>query len=101
LAPNELIEAHGVFDSHFVYYKITAAPGSTVSIEVLPGDALVGSDGRDLLPAVAGKDNGHFAFTLPPGKQELIVLHEKLGHRNGPTKMEKGGTYGLLSVEGA
>jgi hypothetical protein len=101
LAPDEPIEAHGVFDSHSVYYKIPAAPGATVSIGVLPGDAVVGSDGTDLLPAVAGKDNGHFAFTLPPGKQELIVLHEKLGHRNGPTNMEKGGSYGLLSIEGA
>jgi len=101
LASNEPIEAHGVFDSHFVYYKLSAAPGATVTVEVLPGDAVIGSDGGDLLPAVVSKDNGHFAFTLPPGKRELIVLHEKLGHRNGPTKMEKGGTYGLLSIEGA
>jgi hypothetical protein len=101
LAAKDSIEAHGVFDSHFIYYKIPADAGATVDVEVLPGDAVVGSDGTDLLPAVVSKDNGHFAFTLPAGRQELIVLHEKMGHRNGPTNMEKGGSYGLLSIQGA
>jgi hypothetical protein len=100
LAPAEPIEARNLFGSHFVYYKISAEPGATVTLEVLPGDAVIGRAGDKNLAAVVSKDKKHFAFRLPPDAKELVVLHEKLGHRNGPTGMEKGGTYGLLSVQG-
>lgn len=101
LAPNELVEAHGVLNSHFVYYKITANSGAHVTLEVQPQDGLVGSAGGKVLPAVISKDQKHFTFTLPADENELIVLHDKHGHRNGPKDMENGGTYGLLSVQGA
>lgn len=101
LGSNELIEARGVLHSHFVYYKITANPGAHVTLEVQPKDGLVGSAGGKVLPAVISKDQKHFTFTLPPDEKELVVLHDKHGHRNGPKGMENGGTYGLLSVQGA
>src|SRR5581483_4388347 len=90
LPHNEPIEAHGVFSSHFVYYKIAANPDATITIEVLPGDDVIGSSGRKSLPAVVSKDKKRFAFTLPSDAKELIVLYDKLGHRNGPKEMETG-----------
>jgi hypothetical protein len=99
LAHNELIEAHGVFDSHFVYYKIPANSGAVVTLEVQPKDGVIGSADGKILPVVVSQDQKHFTFTLPSDAKELIVLHDKHGHQNGPKGMETGGTYGILSVE--
>ncbi|MEZ2336399.1 beta-galactosidase [Mucilaginibacter sp. RCC_168] len=101
LQSNELIEAHAVFGSHFVYYRITANSGATIDIEVQPKDGIIGSAGGKMLPVAVSEDHKYFTFTLPPDAKELIVLHDKRGHRNGPKGMETGGTYGLLSVKGA
>jgi hypothetical protein len=99
LAHNELIEAHGVFDSHFVYYKIPANSGAVVTLEVQPKDGVIGSADEKILPVVVSQDQKHFTFTLPSDAKELVVLHDKHGHQNGPKGMETGGTYGILSVE--
>jgi hypothetical protein len=104
LANAGLIEALGVYGSHFVYYKIPVRAGTsnaTISIEVQPGDGVIGVAGGKILSAVPGEDKKHFVFTLPPEAKELILLHDQHGHRNGPKGMESGGTYGLLSVAGA
>lgn len=101
LKPDELIETHGVFDSHFVYYRIQANSGATLDLEVQPKDGIIGSAGGKILPVTVSGDHKHFTFTLPPEEKELIVLHDKHGHRNGPKGMETGGTYGLVSVKGA
>ena len=101
LANNELIEAHGVLDSHFVYYKIPVNSGAAVTLEVQPKDGVVGCADGKILPVVVSKDQKTFTFTLPPDAKELIALHDKHGHRNGPKGMETGGTYGILSFEGA
>jgi len=101
LKPDELIEARGVLDSHFVYYRIRANAGATIDLEVQSKDGIIGSTGGKILPVTASKDGKHFSFTMPADAKELIVLHDKQGHRNGPKGMEKGGTYGLLSVKGA
>jgi hypothetical protein len=100
LKNDEPIEAYGAFGSHFVYYRIPADPGAAVTIGVQAKDGIIGSAGGKLLPVAVGKDNGHFTFTLPSGEKELIVLHDKHGHQNGPKGMENGGTYGLRSVDG-
>lgn len=101
LKPNELIEEHAVFGSHFVYYRIRGNAGSTIDVEVQSKDGIIGSAGGKMLPVTVSKDGKHFSFTMPPNAKELIVLHDKQGHRNGPKGMETGGTYGLLSVKGA
>ncbi|HTN19731.1 MAG TPA: beta-galactosidase [Pelobium sp.] len=101
LKPNELIEAHEVLDSHFIYYRIFGNSGATIDLEVQPKDEIIGSAGGKMLPVTVSQDHKHFSFILPADAQELIVLHDKHGHRNGPKGMEKGGTYGLLSVKGA
>jgi len=101
LTNNEPIEAHGVFGSHFVYYKIAANSGAAVTLEVQPKDGLAGIADGKILPAAVSKDQKHFTITLPPDANELIVLHDKHGHQNGPKGMETGGTYGILSVAGA
>ncbi|PTQ93649.1 beta-galactosidase-like protein [Mucilaginibacter yixingensis] len=101
LKPNELIEAHAVLDSHFIYYRIRGNAGATIDIEVQPKDEISGSAGAKMLPVTVSPDHKHFSFTLPPDANELIVIHDKHGHRNGPKGMETGGTYGLLSVKGA
>jgi len=88
-------------DSHFVYYRIRANAGATIDLEVQSKDGIIGSTGGKILPVTASKDGKHFSFTMPADAKELIVLHDKQGHRNGPKGMEKGGTYGLLSVKGA
>ncbi|MGC3990394.1 MAG: beta-galactosidase [Chthoniobacteraceae bacterium] len=101
LPGHDSAEAHGVMDSHFLYYQIAAQPGATVTLDVHPGDAVIGRVGGELIPAVVSKDKKHFAFTLPAGAKELVALYDNLGHRNGPRDMEFGGPYGVLSVAGA
>jgi len=100
LKPDELIESHGVLDSHFVYYRLRGNAGATIDLEVQPKDGIIGSAAGKILPATVSSDHKHFTFTLPEDTDELIVLHEKHGHRNGPKGMETGGTYGLRSVKG-
>lgn len=100
LENDELIEAHGVLGSHFVYYKIPVTSGAAVTIEVQPGDAVIASVAGKILPGVVSKDKGHITFTVPPDAKALIALHENLGHWNGPKGMETGGTYGILSIKG-
>jgi hypothetical protein len=101
LKPDEFIEAHAVLDSHFVYYRIRGNAGATIDLEVQPKDGIIGSAGGKILPVTVSKDGKRFSFPMPPDAKELIVLHDKQGHRNGPKGMETGGTYGLLSVKGA
>jgi len=101
LPDHEPVEAHGVVGSHFLYYKIAAHPGATVTLEMQAGDSIIGSAGGKLLPAAVSKDRKHFAFTLPSDAKELAALYDNLGHRNGPKDMENGGPYGILSVAGA
>lgn len=100
LRDNELIESHGVLGSHSVYYKIPVTPGAVVTIEVQPGDAIIASGCGKIVPGIVSKDGKHITFTVPPGVEELIALHENRGHWNGPKGMETGGTYGILSIKG-
>jgi hypothetical protein len=99
LKPREPTEARGVYGSHFLYYKIAAKPGATVTIEVQPGDGVIASVAGRLLPCVADKDKKHFAFTLPPDAKGLVALYENLGHANFGGKM--GQPNGILAVQGA
>jgi hypothetical protein len=106
LANREPIEAHGVWDSHFVYYRIPvhsrlANSITAIAIEVQAGDAVIGSAGGKSLPAAVSQDKKHFTFAVPSAAENLTVLHDKHGHRNGPKGMETGTAYGLLAVEGA
>jgi hypothetical protein len=99
LNPGESAEARGVFGSHFLYYKIAAKPGATVTLEVQPGDGVIASAAGKLLPGAKDKDGRHFAFTLPPDAKELAALYENLGHPNYGEKV--GQPDGILSVQGA
>jgi hypothetical protein len=91
LAPGQLIESEGVLDSHFIYYKITAEPGATVTVELNHGDGLVVSANGRLLPVSDGKDDHHAAFTLPSDAESVVALYENRGHPNF------GGGVGMLN----
>jgi Glycosyl hydrolases family 35 len=101
LKKGERIEEHGVLNSHFVYYRISANPGAAVTLQVQTKDGLAAKAGGKLLPPTVSKDGKFFTFNLPAGEKEMTVLHDKAGHRNGPTQMETGCSYGLLSIQGA
>jgi hypothetical protein len=99
LAPGQPIESDGVLDSHFVYYRIAAQPGATVTVELNHGDGLVVKANGHLLPVSAGKDDHHVTFTLPSDAKDVVALYENRGHPNiGPAL---GMLNGIRSVEGA
>lgn len=99
LVPGDLLETHGFYGTHFIYYKVAAKPGATVTIELHQGDGIAVSAGNQLLPASADKDKTHFSFTLPPNATELVALYENLGHPNFGDDV--GQLNGIRSVQGA
>lgn len=100
LSPKEPVEKHGALGSHFLYYKIDANPGATITLEVHPADALVASASGKILPFTVSKDRKHFTFTMPSDAKEMIALYENLGHQNGPKNMENSWLCGILSAQG-
>jgi hypothetical protein len=99
LVPGAPVETLGVYGSHFFYYKITAKPGATVTVQVQKGDGIVARADGKLLKGKADQTGTHVSFTLPAKATELVALYENLGHPNFRPPL--GEPFGILSVQGA
>ena len=73
-ASPDLLPARGVYGSHFVYYKVAAQPGATVTFGVPAEDAVVASASGQILDPTTTKDKTHISFTLPTDATELTAL---------------------------
>jgi hypothetical protein len=93
------VESLGIYGSHYFYYKINAQPGSTVTLQVPEGDAVIASADGKGLKAKPDKTGAHLAFTLPQDAKELIALYENKGHPNVGKAMNQ--AFGIGTAEGA
>jgi len=98
LKPGAPVESVGIFGSHFFYYRITAKPGATITLQIQRKDGIAAASGGTLLKGTADKTKTHITFALPPDQTQMVVLYENMGHENfGPNVGEP---FGILSAQG-
>jgi len=88
LKPNEPLEAHRVYGTHLLYYKIAAQPGATLSAEIEPRDDVVLSVDGKFVQGTPDKYQKQITFTLPGDAKEVVALYENRGHYNYKNVME-------------
>jgi hypothetical protein len=83
LKPGQKIEDFGVFNRHFIYYRVAANAGDSLTANVEKGDGVIAFAKNNLLSSPSGK------FTLPDDASEAYLLYENAGQANGGTGMER------------
>jgi hypothetical protein len=95
----EPFAAIGNLGSHFVYYRVPAAPGTTLNFKLQNGDHIVASANGTPVPVVLdGKKNT--TLTVPNQAQELVVLLENQGYFNFKERIEQQ-IDGIHAISGA
>ncbi len=107
LDPGQKVESLGVFNRHFIYYRLTAQPGETATIEKNTKDTVIAiANGKLLDTGGAGSGKATFALptdttvkhvtaptdtmtiALPAETGETVLLYENSGQPNGGPAME-------------
>jgi hypothetical protein len=92
LKPGQKIEEFGVFDRHFIYYRVAAKPGESFTATSERGDSVIAFAKSSLLSGQAGK------YTLPDDANEAFLLCENPGQGNGGGGMEKLNGIGAVKI---
>ncbi len=89
LLPGESLESHGLYTSHWIYYRIPVAPPTPLQLEYWAGDAVSVLAGDQRLAGAWEKSNfagncwdeqtGHYTLTIPPRTKDVVLLYENHG----------------------
>jgi len=83
LEPGQKVEEFGIYDRHFIYYRLAAKAGESLAATVDKGDGVIALANDRLLAGTANK------FTLPDGADQACLLYENAGQGNGGGGMER------------
>lgn len=107
LPPGDTLERHGVFDRHFVYYRVKPAAGQSFMVGRLGNNVvnLTRADGvlafanGKLLPETSHDANG-VVFATPADASEITLLYENRGlHQHTNPGMENHWLNGIRDVK--
>jgi hypothetical protein len=101
LKPGELPSAAGIYDSHFLIYrmKIFCAGQTNLMVEYPDGDSVLATVNGQPQPALSHSGSSS-VFELPAGADSVQLLYEDHGFANGGEEMERQGGI-TVSVAGA
>ena len=76
LKPGQKVEDFGVFDRHFIYYRVPSSGGGSFSVTLDKGDGVIALADNKL---ISGSKN---QFTPPADAQQVVLLYENAGQLN-------------------
>ncbi len=94
LNPGQKVEDFGVYDRHFIYYRVAATPGDSFIASVERNDGVIALANDTLLASQSDK------FTLPDDADEAYLLFENRGQANGGPGMERLNGISSISIGG-
>jgi hypothetical protein len=107
LPPGDTLEKHGIFDRHFVYYRVAAPAGRPFSVGRL-GDKVVNNTRTDgvlawvdgILLSEKSSDTNGVTFETPAGAEQVALLYENRGlHQHTRPELENHWLIGIRGVK--
>ncbi len=80
LNPGQKVEELGVFNRHFLCYRVSVQPGSTLAVPENHGNGIVAFAKGKLLPATTNASG--FIFSVPSNVRQVSLLYENAGQMN-------------------
>jgi hypothetical protein len=80
LQPGQKVEDLGVYDRHFLLYRLPVPASGALSVPESKGNGMIAFAGDKLLPATKNKSS--FVFSVPEGVRQITLLYENAGQMN-------------------